>query len=125
MTTSKLLAMAVLGLSALGFNAAQAHDEAKPLHGGTVQSAGHLTFELVAQAEGAVLHIADHGAPVPTTGMSGKLTVLKGTEKAEADFAVVGNTLQAKGIKLASGAKAVATLTNASAKTITVRFTIK
>jgi hypothetical protein len=125
MTTNKLLAAAMLGLSALGFSAAFAHSEAEPMHGGVVQSAGHLSFELVARADGAVLHIADHGMPVDPTGMSGKLTVLKGAEKTEADFTVAGNTLEAKGIKLTSGAKAVATVTNAKKKTLTVRFTIK
>jgi hypothetical protein len=120
----KLMMIAVLVLSALGFNAALAHGDDRPMHGGTMQSAGGLSFELVARDGGAVLYIVDHGEPVPTQGLSGKLTVLNGAEKSEAEFTVVGNTLVAKAIKLPSGAKAVATLTNAEKQTITVRFSV-
>jgi hypothetical protein len=58
-------------------------------------------------------------------GMSGKLTVLNGTEKSEADLAAAGDRLEAKGVKLAAGAKVVAALTTAEKKVITVRFTVK
>jgi len=38
---------------------------------------------------------------------------------------VAGDRLEAKGVKLAKGAKAVAALTTANKKAITVRFTVK
>jgi hypothetical protein len=117
--------VAVLGLSALSFNFAMAHGEAKARHGGVVATASDLNFELVGTAAGAVIYIDDHGKPMAPTGMTGKLTVLKGSEKTEAELAVSGDRLEAKGVKLAAGAKVVAALSTASKKAITVRFTVK
>jgi hypothetical protein len=122
---NRLLAVAVLGLSALSFNLAMAHGEARARHGGVVATASDLNFELVGTAAGAVIYIDDHGKPMPRTGMTGKLTVLKGSEKTEAELAVSGDRLEAKGVKLAAGAKVVAALSTASKKAITVRFTVK
>jgi hypothetical protein len=122
---SKLFAALVLGLAALSFNNAMAHGSTKPKHGGVVATASDLGFELVSTPNGAVLYIDDHGKPVAPTGMTGKLTVLQGAEKSEADLAVAGDKLEAKGVKLAAGAKVVAALTTPAKKAITVRFTIK
>jgi hypothetical protein len=121
---SKLLAAAVLGLSVLSFNAL-AHGAAKPKHGGVVATASDLGFELVGTPTGAVIYIDDHGKAMAPTGMSGKLTVLNGAEKSEADLVVAGDKLEAKGVKLAPGAKVVAALTTPAKKAITVRFTVK
>lgn len=52
---SFLVLVLVLGLSALSFNAALAHGGAKPEHGGVVQAASELSFELVATADGVVI----------------------------------------------------------------------
>ena len=120
----RLLTAAVLGLAAFGFNAALAHTS-KPKHGGVVQTASDLSFELVGTADGAVIYVEDHGKPMLPSGMKGKLTVLNGTEKSEADIAAAGDKLEAKGIKLGPGAKVVAALVTPAAKTITVRFTVK
>lgn len=119
------MATAVLGLSVLSFNAALAHGGAKPRHGGVVAVASDLGFELVATPAGAALYIEDHGKPLAPTGMRGKLTVLNGADKSEAELAVAGDKLEAKGVKLAPGAKAVAALTTPDKKAITVRFTVK
>lgn len=121
----QLLAAVVLGLSALSFNAAMAHGGAKAKHGGVVATASDLGFELVGTATGAAIYVEDHGKPMAPTGMTGKLTVLNGTEKSEADLAAAGDKLEAKGVKLAAGAKVVAALTTADKKVITVRFTVK
>lgn len=118
------LAAVVLGLSTLSFNAT-AHGGAKAKHGGVVATASDLGFELVGTSTGAAIYIEDHGKPMAPTGMGGKLTVLNGTEKSEADLVVAGDKLEAKGVKLAKGAKAVAALTGPAGKAITVRFTIK
>ena len=105
---------------------AHAHEAGKPKHGGVVQGASDLAFELVRQPDGAVLYVEDHGKPLPTQGMSGKLTVLNGNEKTEADLKPVGdNRLEARGVQLGAGAKAVAALTTPSKKAVTVRFTVK
>lgn len=121
----KLLTAIVLGLSALSFNAAWAHGENKPRHGGIVATASDLHFELVGTSTGALIYIDDHGKPMAPTGMSGKLTVLKGAEKSEAALVVAGDKLEAAGLKLAPGAKVVASLTTPAKKAITVRFTVK
>ncbi len=121
----KLLTAAILGLSALSFNAALAHGGAKPKHGGVVQAASDLSFELVGTADGAVIYIEDHGQPMAPAGIQGRLTVLNGAEKSEAELVAAGDRLEAKGVKLSKGAKVVAALTTSSAKAITVRFTIR
>ena len=121
----KLLAVMVLGLSALSIHVAMAHGSAKAKHGGVVATASDLNFELVGTPTGAVLYVDDHGKPMAPTGMSGKLTVLNGSEKSDAELVVAGDKLEAKGIKLAKGAKVVAALTTPAKKAITVRFTVK
>jgi hypothetical protein len=121
---SKLLAAAVLGLSILSFNA-MAHGGAKPKHGGVVAAASDLGFELVGTPTGAAIYVEDHGKAMPPTGMSGKLTVLNGAEKSEAELVAVGDKLEAKGVKLAPGAKVVAALSTSTKEAITVRFTVK
>ena len=79
----KLWTVVVLGLSALSYTGALAHEAPKARHGGAVARASDLDFELVATPTGAVIYVADHGKPMAPTGMSGKLTVLKGSEKSE------------------------------------------
>jgi hypothetical protein len=114
-----------IGTSALTFNAALAHME-KPKHGGVVQAASDLSFELVVKGDGATIYVEDHGKPFPTAGMTGKLTVLNGTEKSEAELKPAGdNKLEAQGVKLVKGAKAVASVTTPRKKTVTVRFAVR
>ena len=125
MRMKTLITATALALAALAAQPVAAHGGAKPKHGGVVQAASDLSFELVSRPEGAVLYVEDHGKPLVPTGMTGKLTVLNGSEKSEADLVVAGDRLEAKGVKLAPGAKAVAALTTASKKAITVRFTVK
>jgi hypothetical protein len=121
----KLLTVVVLGLSALSFHAAMAHGTAVARHGGAVATASDLDFELVSTPAGAAIYVEDHGKPMAPTGLKGKLTVLNGGQKSEADLVVAGNRLEAKGIQLAKGAKVVAALVTPAAKAITVRFTVK
>ena len=114
-----------MGLGALDAPVALAHGSATSRHGGISQMAGDLGFELVSTADGAALYVEDHGKPVAPAGMTGKLTVLNGTQKSEADLVAAGDRLEAKGVKLAPGAKVVAALTTAQKKAVTVRFTVK
>lgn len=125
MMKRKLLTVVVLGLTALSFNLAVAHEGAQAKHGGVVATASDLGFELVGTPSGALIYVEDHGKPMAPTGMTGKLTVLNGNEKSEAELAVAGDKLEAKGVKLAKGAKVVAALTTPARKAITVRFTVK
>jgi hypothetical protein len=122
----QLFSAALFTIAALFIPAAMAHGDAKPKQGGVVASAGDLSFELVATADGAALFIEDHGKPLASVGVTGKLTVLTGADKAEGEFKPAGdNKLTVSGIKLASGAKAMATLNGTGKKPLTVRFTIK
>lgn len=118
---------AVLGasLAALTFNA-YAHGDAKPMHGGVVQVASDIQYELVPQPAGAALYIVDHGKPADASRMSGKLTVLAGAQKFEAELKPAGgNKLEASDVKLPAGAKVVATVKAGNGKTVTVRFSVK
>jgi hypothetical protein len=121
-----LVAAVVMSTSALAATQAFAHGAAKAKHGGVVQSASDLSFELVPTGDGATLYVIDHDAEFDTAGTSGKLTALNGAEKSEAELKPAGgNKLEAKGVKLGKGAKVVAVLTTPAKKAITVRFTMK
>ncbi|MDH4478872.1 MAG: hypothetical protein QE283_03250 [Rhodoferax sp.] len=121
-----LISAAGLAISCLSITPAQAHGDAKPLHGGILQVANDLSFELVAQADGATIYLMDHGKPMASKGITGKLTVLQGSNKMEADIKEAGdNTLRVMGVKLGKGDKLVASLGNVGGKSMTVRFTIK
>lgn len=121
----KFLMTVLLGLSSLGFNAAWAHGDAKPKHGGVVRAVSDLSFELVSDARGAAIYVEDHGQPVAPAGMSGKLTVLKGSEKTDYPLVAGADRLEAAGAQLPKGAKAVAVINGAGKKTLTVRYTLK
>lgn len=121
-----LAAAVVLATSTLSVNSAFAHGAAKPQHGGIVQSASDLSFELVAAGDGATIYVLDHEDEFDTANTSGKLTVLNGAEKSEADLRPAGgNKLEAKGVKLGKGSRVVAALRTADKKSITLRFTLK
>ena len=123
--SKNLLSRWVLAVAALGFSPAQADGVAKAKRGGVVQKANDITYELVALADGAAIYVDDHGKPVAVTGARGKLTVLDGATKSEAELKPVGDKLEAKGIKLVAGSKVVATVTTADKKTVSVRFAMK
>ncbi len=126
MKMKHLISVAGLVLSSLCINPAQSHGDAKPQHGGIVQTANDLSFELVAQADGATIYLMDHGKPLAAKGITGKLTVLQGSKKVEADIKEASdNTLRVMGVKLGKGDKLVAALSNVVGKNVTVRFTIK
>lgn len=121
----KVLATALLGLSLVSVSAF-AHGPAKAQHGGVVQESNDLSFELVAQPTGAAIYVVDHDDPADVSNMSGKLTVLNGTEKSEADLKPAGpDKLEATGVKVVKGSKVVATISGAVSKPLTVRFIAK
>jgi hypothetical protein len=126
MKMKHLIAVTGLVLVCLSINPAEAHGDAKPIHGGIVQKVNDVGFELVVQADGATIYLMDHGKPMASKGITGKLTVLQGSNKTEADIKEAGdNTLRVLGLKLGKGDKLVAALSNVGGKSITVRFTIK
>jgi hypothetical protein len=116
----------VVLVAVLAMGTVHAHGDAPPKHGGIVKVANDITFELVVKPDSAEIYLDDHGAALPTAAMKGKLTVLNGTEKSEAELKPAGgNRLEAKGVKIAPGAKAVAAVSSADgASTMTVRFSV-
>jgi hypothetical protein len=126
MKMKHLISVASLVICCLSVNSALAHGDAKPQHGGILQVANDLSFELVAQADGATIYLMDHGKPMASKGITGKLTVLQGSNKIEVDIKEAGdNTLRVLGVKLGKGDKLVAALSNIGGKSMTVRFAIK
>jgi hypothetical protein len=118
-----LLCAAMLGAT-IALPGAFAHDS-PARHGGVVRTVGDLHFELVARGGDTIIYVEDHGKPVPTAGMSGKLTILTGKEASEAPLAPAGeNRLEARGVKLGSGAKVVASIMR-DGKAISLRFAVK
>ena len=101
------------------------HGEPKAQHGGVVAAANDLFFELVAQGDRTTLYLFDHDKPLSTQGFSGKLTVLVGSAKSDAELKPAGeNRLDAR-LAAPKGAKVVAILSASGRKPITVRFTLK
>ena len=110
----------------LAAGSAIAHTDAKAQYGGVVASAADLSWELTSDSAGASIYVVDHGKPADVSKMAGKLTVLNGTQKSEAELKPAGaNKLVASGVKLEKGAKAVAAVQVAAGKTVTVRFTTR
>jgi hypothetical protein len=124
---SQLMAATAIAVASLASApAAIAHGAAEPSHGGVVQTASDLSFELVAVPDGASIYIVDHDEDADASKFDGKLTVLNGTDKTEAPLkSAGGNKLEAKGVKLVKGTKVVALITTNSKKKVTVRFTVK
>lgn len=92
---------------------AQAHGITEPQHGGIVKVVGDISLELVAGENQVSIYILDD-APWDTSGMSGKLKVEIDGEKSEYVLEPIANSgLQAEGVSLSSGAKALAIITKA------------
>lgn len=97
---------------------------AKAKHGGVVQSAADLTFELVSKDGKAVIYIDDHGVDLSTKGATGKLTVLNGAKKSEAVLVPTGTSSlsSSTAIKVDAKAKAIASISLPGKEPISVRF---
>lgn len=122
----KMFAVAALAASMALSGNVFAHG-AKPKHGGIVQSASDITFELVHKAGVATIYVDDHDKALPTAGATGTFTVLNGSDKAELPLeAGANNLLLVKGkAKLVPGSKVVAAVTFADKQAIRVRFALK
>jgi hypothetical protein len=123
----KFLSLLVLGVASLAFNAAHAHGNTKPVHAGIVKMVGEMTFELVAVADGAELYVVDDGEDISSADMTAKLTIVNdGVSSEVIMWPAGGNKFQAKGVKLASGAKVAVLLTSKDKVSKTrANFTIK
>ena len=126
--------LAIAGRLALGLVAASTAfaagghgDDHKPKFGGIVSEGQSCDAELVAKPDLITVYWSDHGTPMSAKGAKGKITLLSGTEKVEADLASAGDTkLEAKGkFYVAAGTKAVVVITSEGKSASTLRFTIK
>ena len=125
-STMKRLSIIVLAAAALAAGSVWAHGDEKARHGGIVQISGEVKFELVAKADAAEVYLDDHGETIPTGKISGKLTVMSGSNKSEARLEPAGNDkLVAKGVKLVKGDKVIALVTLEDKSTSSARFVIK
>jgi hypothetical protein len=122
----KRLLTTVLAAAALAAGVAWAHGDERARHGGLVQMAGEVKFELVARGDKAEVYLDDHGQAMPTAKLSGKLTVMSGGNKSEAKLEPEGNDkLVAKGVKLAKGDKVIALVMMEDKSTASARFVIR
>ncbi len=102
------------------------HDH-KPMHGGIVAEGKAYDAELVAKPDVITIYVNDHGKPMASKGMKGKITMLNGSEKSEAELQPAGdNKLEAKGkFTVVKGTKIVAIITPEGKSGSTFRFELK
>jgi hypothetical protein len=119
------LLTSLTAFSALPAMTAGEHDHA-PKFGGVVVETKAGDIEIVAKPDSIQIFITDHGKPMKLDGAKAKVTLLNGTEKTEADLAVAGDKLEAKGaFKVAKGTKGIALVTLSGKSAVTARFEIK
>jgi hypothetical protein len=123
---NRIFGLLVLIAASFACNAALAHGNTKPLHGGVLQMVGETSFELVTKADGAELYVVDDGEDVSSATMTARLMIDAGGAKSEAAMPPAGgNKFEAKGVKIPSGAKVAVLLTGSDQSRTTARFTIK
>jgi hypothetical protein len=99
-----------------------AHGE-EPQHGGVIVSSKEISYELVIEMKGLAIHVADHGNPMPTHGIKGKVVLVKGSLRLEGELKPDGgNRLFASGLRWEPGQTATAVLTMPSGRAVVVQF---
>lgn len=123
----KPLILSFFFLAALGSNAdALAHGSAAPKHGGVVRMVGETVIELVVVDGGADIYLREEDQPLPTAGMTGKLTVTLETAKSEAALTPASNNkLQARGVKIPAPSKVSVQVVRADQSRVSATFIIK
>lgn len=106
---------------------ARAHGDWPPKHGGIMNDGGETSFELVARGRTAVLHVEDHGSPIPTQGAKGTLTITRGDSTWTSEIrAVGGNRLETRlPQSLVRGDRVLAKVTMGNGSIAAGRFVIK
>jgi hypothetical protein len=104
---------------------AQHHHHA-PQHGGVVVETRALDFEVVAKPDVIRVYLGQHGQAVALDGAKGKVTLLNGNVKSEADLVPAGDHLQATGsFQVGKGTKGIASVTLAGKPAASARFELK
>ena len=121
------VALIVLTVAASTLNTARAHGGTQPEHGGIVQLVGDMSFELVPAADHVELWVEDDGEEVTSADLAAKLTIVDGGAKSEVALTPAGgNKFEAKGVKIAKGAKVTALLTLKDKQSkIAANFTVR
>ena len=121
------LAALAVGLATTSAAFAAGNHDHSPKFGGIVAEGKAFDAELVVKPDLITVHLSDHGKPLATKGAKGKITLLIGGEKTEAELVPAGESrLEVGGkFKVSKGTKAVVEVTLDSKKTTTVRFEIK
>ena len=119
-----ILATLIMAISVAG--PALAHGS-RAAFDGIVRSAGGLQFELVKKNKTAIIFVQKHDKKFSTVGAKGTLTVINGSTKAEVPLQPNGeNAMETDGeVKLALGTRAIAAITFADNKTVSVNFLVK
>lgn len=121
----KLKIFAVAAAIALS-GAAFAKDDHAAKHGGIFVETKALDFEVVAKPDLIQVYVGEHGKAVKLDGAKGKVTLLNGSEKTEADLVPAGDKLEAKGsFKVAKGTKGIASVALAGKPAVVARFEVK
>ena len=103
-----------------------AGDDHTPKFGGVVVETKAGDIEIVAKPDRIQIYVTDHGKPMKIDGAKAKVTLLNGAEKTDAELAVAGDKLEAKGaFNVAKGTKGIAVVTLAGKPPATARFEIK
>lgn len=102
-------------------------EDHKPKFGGIVSEGKTFDVELVAKPDLITIYLSDHGKPMSVKGANGKITLLSGSEKVEADLTPAGDTqMSAKGkFPVASGTKVVVMITPQGKSASKLMFTLK
>jgi hypothetical protein len=127
---SRLIALALsssLVAFSTAFAAGEHGDHHQPKFGGIVAEGKAFDAELVAKPDLITVYVSDHGKPMSAKGAKGKITLLSGTDKSEAELVPAGdNKLEAKGkFNVSTGTKALVVITPDGKTASTLRFTLK
>ena len=108
----KLMALLAALWMTVALHPALAHNGTKPEHGGVVQIVGDMSFELVTGGTGVELFVEDDGDEINSAEFAAKLTIVDGAAKSDVQMTPAsGNKFEAKGVKIAKGAKVAVLLT--------------
>lgn len=121
--TSLALALALSGLT----SAAYAHGGTVAEHGGVLKLVADTSVELVTKPTGVEVWVEEDGEETSSATLTGKLVIVEGGATKEVELQpAAGNMLEAKGLKVAHGAKVTVTVApkGSHAKT-TASFTVK
>ena len=101
---------------------ASSHGSVEPKHGGIVQEAHDMVFELVKEEKSVSLYIRDHGEDYPTTGLVASIVMLAGKEKSQASFISFGGNRMVADIEISKGSKVLVRVTESDHHPITIRY---